>query len=66
MSCVLGTRDQSPLQPNPTHEMEPGMLSAPPGPIRNNSLAQSETIFGGLPLLVLEQWHRSNEPEGPL
>jgi ParB family transcriptional regulator, chromosome partitioning protein len=29
MSCVSGARDQSPLQPNPTHQMEPGMLPAP-------------------------------------
>ena len=29
MSCVSGARDQSPLQPNPTHQIEPGMLRAP-------------------------------------
>ena len=33
-SCASGTRAQSPLQPNPTHQMEPGMLPAPPEPIR--------------------------------
>ena len=29
------------------------MLPAPPEPIRNNPLAQSKTVFGGLPPLVL-------------
>jgi ParB/RepB/Spo0J family partition protein len=42
MSCVSGAPDQSPLQPNPTHQMEPGMLRAPPEPIRTSSYSQQK------------------------
>jgi hypothetical protein len=42
MSCVSGGRDQSPLEPNPTHQMEPGMLPAPPEPIQTSSYSQQK------------------------
>src|SRR5258707_15636914 len=42
MSCVSGARDQSPLQPNPNHQMEPGTLPAPPEPIRTSSYSQQK------------------------
>src|SRR5260370_37578229 len=42
MSCVSGARDQSRLQPNPTHQMEPGMLPAPPVPNSNKLLLTTE------------------------
>src|ERR1700757_3990155 len=54
MSCVSVARDQNPLLSNPNHKMEPGMLPAPPEPIRNNPLAQALThgsLDRALPLL---------------
>jgi hypothetical protein len=44
MSCVSGNRDQSPLQPNPTHSVEPGMLPASPEPIQKANLPMSTII----------------------
>src|SRR5260370_6000122 len=31
MNCVSGARDQSPLRPNPNHQMEPGIVTSIPG-----------------------------------
>jgi hypothetical protein len=45
MSCVSGARDQSRLQPNLTHQMEPGMLPAPPEPVRTSSYSQQKATL---------------------
>ena len=37
MTCVSGARGQSPLLPNPTHKMEPGMLAAPRNQFRKHT-----------------------------
>jgi hypothetical protein len=50
--CLRSLRPKPITAYPPNHQMEPGMLPAPPELIRNNPLAQAKTVFGGLPPLA--------------